>query len=40
MPPAALRGPLRGERQGARHAGGGKAPPGPPIRTALIVYLR
>ncbi len=29
-PPGALRGPLRGERQGARHAGGSKAPPGPP----------
>ncbi len=26
--------------QGTRHAGGGNAPPEPPIRTALIVYLR
>ncbi len=32
MPPAAHRGRLRGGRQG-------EAPPGPPIRTALIVYL-
>ncbi len=33
MPPAALRGPLRGERQGA-------APPGPPICTARLAFLR
>ncbi len=33
VPPAALRGPLRGERQGA-------APPGPPKCTAMVASLR
>lgn len=37
--PATLRRPLRGERQGARHAEGGNAPPASPERTALGEHL-